>query len=78
MYDLAQETASYRERGISHKDQLARITDVLRKLTVEIEAIQTVEISDPNIRRELMKFRRAAIRIGRSVRRNPANILIEP
>jgi len=78
MYALAQDTASYRERNVSHHDQLAKITDELEEFCVELFVIQRVHISDPEMRRKLREFCKRQVRIGRSVRRNPYNTLLKP
>lgn len=77
MYELAQDTASYRERGVSHHDQLAKITDVLEDFCVELEVLRSVKVSDRDMRRQLTGFYKTQVKIGRSVRRHPANILIK-
>lgn len=78
MYALAQDTESYRERGIGHEEQLAKITDKLKEFTVEIDVLQSVRISDPETRRKLRKYCQQQMTIKRSVRRNPNNVLIDP
>lgn len=75
MYELAKDTASYRERGITHEDQLGRITNELDEFTVEIQALRAVRISDKEMRKNMADFCKQQLKIGRSVRRNPYNIL---
>lgn len=78
MYELAQDTASYRERGISHDAQLAKITETLEDFTVEIEVLQSVHISDAQMRKNLHEFCRQQLTVRRSVRRHPYNHLTKP
>jgi hypothetical protein len=78
MYELAQETASYREQRVSHHDQLAKITEALDEFSIEIEVIRGVKVSDPEMRRKLTTYCKTTITAGRSVRRHPANTLAEP
>lgn len=78
MYELAQDTASYRERGVGHVQQLAIITGKLKQFTVEIEMLRTARISNPEMRKKLKEFYRRHVTTRRSVRRNPFNNLINP
>jgi death-on-curing protein len=78
MYELAQDTASYRERGISHYDQLAKITEELEEFSVEFDVLRSVRVSDRDMRRKLTSFYKTQVTIGRSVRRHPANTLLKP
>jgi death-on-curing protein len=78
MYELAQDTASYRERGVSHNDQLAKITETLDEHSVEIGVLRSVKVSDPEMRRKLTSYCKTQLTIGRSVRRHSANTLIAP
>lgn len=78
MYDLAQDTASYRERGISHDAQLAKITRELEEFAIEIEVIRSTKVSDPETRRRLREFCKTQMTARRSVRRNPHNTLVLP
>jgi len=78
MYELAQDTASYRERGVSHSDQLAKITDELGEFTIEIDVLHAVKVTDADMRKKLSDFYKTNLTIGRSVRRNPHNSLFKP
>lgn len=78
MYELAQDTASYRERGVSHSDQLDKITDELGEFTIEIDLLRHVKTTDSEMRKQFSDFHKKLVTIGRSVRRNPHNILIKP
>ncbi len=78
MYELAQHTASYRERGISHDAQLAIIREKLEDFTVEIEVLRHVHISDPQMRKNLHQYCRRTLTVRRSVRRHPYNSLFNP
>ena len=77
MYELAQDTASYRERGISHDDQLAKITNVLEECSIELDVLRNVKVSDRDMARKLTRFYKTQVTIGRSVRRNDANMLLK-
>ena len=77
MYELAQDTARYRERGVGHHDQLAKITEMLEDFSVELEVLRSVRVSDREMRKKLNAFYKTQVTIGRSVRRFPANILLK-
>jgi death-on-curing protein len=77
MYELAQDTARYRERGVGHHDQLAKITEMLEDFSVELEVLRSVRVSDREMRKKLNDFYKTQVTIGRSVRRFPANILLK-
>lgn len=76
MYELAQDTASYRERGIGHDQQLQHITDVLDENTVEIEILRNVRISDKKMRDTIVRFCKEQTKARRSIRRHPLNKLL--
>jgi len=78
MYELAQDTASYRERGVSHSDQLAKITGELEEFTVEMESIRHVRVSGGDLPEKLAAFYKSQVTTGRSIRRHRYNTLIKP
>ena len=77
MYEPAQDTASYRERGVGHDEQLARITAELEEFTVEVTVLRSAKITDKAMRRKITDFYKKQIKGRRSVRRHRANILVE-
>ena len=77
MYELAQDTASYREREVSHDDQLAKIMEILDECSVELDVLRYVRVSDREMRRKLTTFYKTQLKMGRSVRRHPANTLLD-
>ena len=57
MYDLAKATASYRQHGISHEDQLSRIADTIRLDMISFARLRKSE-GESNRYKALLTFRR--------------------
>ena len=73
MYELAQQTASYRKDGISHDDSLRKIIDILNGCSVPLTALYHAQRKN----RTLAKFYHANLFLRRSVRRHLSNKLIK-
>ncbi len=72
MYELAHKTASYKERGVSHKNSLLEIQETLTEFIILLEEFYRQQRKD----KQLSGFYRSIISIRRSVRRNPWNQLL--
>jgi death-on-curing family protein len=72
MYELAQKTASYKQRGLTHEESFQEIKDTLTKFAVPLSIFYREQRKHTN----LSKFYTAMIAIRRSVRSNPYNELI--
>ncbi len=72
MYELAQRTASYTERGVSHQDAFSEIRQILNRFTIRLETLYREQVKD----KSLSKIYALNIKLRRSVRRHPANTLI--
>jgi death-on-curing family protein len=74
MYDLAEQTASYRKRGVSHEQSLREITEVIAANIVSLDTLRVEKKKNP----KLAKPYEVLLRIRQVVRRNPLNKLIRP
>ena len=72
MYKLASDTASYRQRGITHDDSLREIVAILTKFSIPLRVLYQVQRKNP----QLATFYRANMNLRRSVRTYPGNKLI--
>ncbi len=72
MYQLAQKTASYKQRGLTHEQSLGEIRDTLAKSAFPLSLFYREQKKDP----KLSKLYKAMTSIRRSVRRNPENEII--
>lgn len=73
MYQLAAQTASYRERGRSHEQSLQEILAALNGLIIPLSELRKEAEKDPGVAR----LYRAVMRTRRSVRRNRLNRLTD-
>ena len=69
MYELAQKTASYKQRGLTHEDSFNEIRDSLIKFTFRLSLLYREQKKDAKI----SKLYRSMIAVRKSVRRNPDN-----
>ena len=72
MYQLAQKTASYKQRGLTHEQSLGEIRDSLAKSAFPLSLFYREQKKDP----KLSKLYKAMTSIRRSVRRNQENEII--
>lgn len=72
MYRLAAQTASYKERGLSHKQSFAEIIDALQGRIVPLDVLKREKDKYPKLRR----FYQLSLEIRRRIRRNKLNRLI--
>jgi Fic family protein len=72
MYELAQKTASYKQRGLAHEESLSEIRDTLNKSTFTLSLFYREQKKDP----KMSKLYKSMIAIRKSVRRNPDNEII--
>jgi len=73
MYDLATQTASYRQRGIGHDEVLRTIIETLTENSVSFPALYRVQKTNPKLRRAY----RVGLNLRRSVREYPGNKILE-
>lgn len=73
MYELATQTASYRQRGISHEDTLEEIVKILAQNSVSFAILHRAQKDDFKLRRAY----RVGLNLRQSVRRFPGNIIHE-
>ena len=69
MYQLAAQTASYRQRGLSHEQSLQEILAALNGLIIPLSELRKEAEKEPTVAR----LYRAAMRTRRRVRRNRLN-----
>jgi hypothetical protein len=72
MYEMAQRTASYKERGVSHENSLREITKALTEFAIPLDVFYRAQKGES----ELSGFYKSFISIRRSIRRNPKNQLV--
>jgi len=72
MYKLAQQTASYKERKISHEASLAEIAGLIGPLTFTLDLVRREKNRNPKLKR-LYDW---SMTTRRKVRRNKLNSLI--
>jgi death-on-curing protein len=72
MYELANNTASYKQRGITHEKSFQEIKDALAKSAVPLSLFYREQKKD----RKMSKYYKTMITIRRSVRRSPDNEVI--
>lgn len=75
MYELATQTASYRQRGIGHDDSLREIVANLTQFTVPLQTLYRIQKREGNDK--LSGFYQANMRLRKSVRTHPGNQLIK-
>jgi death-on-curing family protein len=66
MYKLAEQTASYKERGVSHADSLGEIIAAVRDWVVPLSAIRDAAKTDADIARLYSSVKKARGRIRRN------------
>jgi death-on-curing protein len=72
MYKLAEKTASYRMREISHEDALAEIVDSISGFVVPYESIQAESRTNP----VFVKIYDSLVNIQAHIRNDPSNVII--
>lgn len=72
MYLLAEETASYRQRGVSHEDALANIVSAIRDNVVSLEELR----AEIKVYPQLRKAYGSSVKMRRAVRQDGLNRLI--
>jgi Fic/DOC family len=72
MYELAQKTASYKERGLSHEQSFQEIERTFKTFAIPLPLLYREQKKHPH----MSKFYKASIAIRKSVRRNPDNKII--
>jgi death on curing protein len=73
LYELAQSTASYRQRGMSHEGVLVEIQGKLRSWVVPFDTLRAGAREDPAFRRTYETTKKMRL----SIRRSPLNRLFE-
>lgn len=72
MYELAQKTASYRERGRTHEQSFNEIRETLERAMFPLSLFYREQKKD----RRMSRLYKALIAVRKSVRRNQYNIII--
>ena len=72
MYLLAQQTASYRERGLSHEQSFREILDALQGFVIPLSALRREAQSN----QDLTRVYTAVMKVRRRIRRNKLNKLM--
>jgi len=72
MYELATETASYRQREVSHDEMLHTIIDTSRKHSVSFAVLHRAQKNDSKLRR----LYRLNLQMRRAVREYSGNKII--
>lgn len=73
MYELATQTASYRQRGVSHNDVLRTIVETLAENSVTFVILYRAQKTDPKLRRAY----RVGLKLRQSVRNFPGNKILD-
>ncbi|MGA2248730.1 MAG: type II toxin-antitoxin system death-on-curing family toxin [Verrucomicrobiota bacterium] len=77
MYELAKQTASYRERGISHEDSMIEILRAVGDFVVSLRALE--EDSQKNTASLALKqIYAVAVVMRTNIRANPLNVILPP
>lgn len=69
MYKLAEQTAKYRERGLTHEESLIEILNTLDDLVISLSALKAEGEKDANV----ATLYRSVMGARRKVRRNKLN-----
>ncbi len=72
MYRLAEQTASYKVRGLSHDQSFAEIIATLEGMIVPLDVVKREKVKDP----KLVEFYQLSLQIRRGIRRNKLNRLM--
>jgi death-on-curing family protein len=73
MYTLAQNTASYKQRGMSQEDILRQIRETTQNRIVSLATLRSSAKSDASVK----KIQESAATVMRMLRRNPLNEILK-
>ncbi len=73
MYALAQKTASYKERGLSHDDSMAEIAEAIKEGMIPFDVILSAKAKHPKFE----EYHAALLEMGDAIRKDAFNKLIE-
>jgi len=77
MYELAKQTASYRERNVSHDDSMREILEGVGEWIVPFSALE-LEAKKPKTSAALKGLYPIILSVSGKIRANPLNIILQP
>jgi len=77
MYDLAKQTASYRERGVSHENSMIEILSAVEDYVVSLPALEleAQKVTSSTFLKEIYPI---AASLRANIRQNPLNVILVP